>query len=76
MFSLIVPLRSDAQIDPQFEIDFGGQFSVNAPAATYFAISGARFAAARYCGRISVVFALSWIGGRGSFAVPGSMMKV
>lgn len=42
----------------------------------YFAIAGARSTAARYCGRMSVFFALSWIGGRGSFAVPGSMMKV
>ena len=43
---------------------------------SYFAISGARFTAGRYCGRISLVVALSWIGARGSFAVPGSMMKV
>jgi hypothetical protein len=41
-----------------------------------FAIAGARLVAARYCGRISLVVALSWIGARGSLAVPGSMVKV
>ena len=51
-----------------------GNFPLSA--ARYFAIAGARLTAGRYCGRMSVVVALSWIGGRGSFAVPGSMMKV
>ena len=70
----IVPFRSQRRIGLRIEIASRGKFSVNA--AVYFAIAGARLVAFSTCGRISVVFALSWIGGRGSFAVPGSMTKV
>ena len=50
--------------------------TVAATVTSHFAIAGARSTAFKICGRMSVVVALSWIGGRGSFAVPFSMMKV
>lgn len=44
--------------------------------ANHFVIAGSRFFASSTCGRICDVVALSWIGARGSFATPGSMMNV
>src|SRR6186997_1009227 len=42
----------------------------------HLANAGSRVVALSTCGRISMLVALSWIGGRGSLAVPGSMTNV